>query len=224
MRTDFHLTNKNQQAFICPLHFCCRCGSWEDASTDILFPCRSSTPVLPLTQNPSCLGRRCPKAMHEKCMSRKIRDNPTRVWRVVLDKEGQISPFSQVSENFFYCGRHQTQSMLQGPVHSAPLFSDNLWKRWRKAYALKFRCLKSSAEFIPERTKTSTSEDLSVALAALNVQNLEQAKIQQDEMRMNRKKRIRAGRCSDEKELKGVLAEVIAKRKQRSRLQLWAMI
>lgn len=145
----------------------------------------------------SHLLRRCPKALHERCMSRKIHEDPTRIWRAMLNKDGTLSQHTQVSENFFYCGRHQTQNMMQGPMHEGKLFSKQLWKRWRTAYALKFRCLASSAEYIPTWTRIR-SEDLSVALSALNEGVMPTSGIQTEPWRIVNRKRIRMERHESE--------------------------
>eukprot|EP00210_Caulerpa_lentillifera_P008007 g7646.t1 len=134
--TELHLGMKprTKDSFICPLHFCKICGSRESHENDILFPCR-----------------RCPVAFHERCMSRKLRDDPTRVWKAILKEDGTVSECSQVSCNFIYCPKHRTQNMMYGPEHDTDLFTPQIWKKWRIAYAYKFRSLNSSVPFLPQR-------------------------------------------------------------------------
>ena len=211
---DFHLVNRRRGAFVCPLHFCCHCGTAEDTSTDLLFPCKQVTLFSLLTDE--WKRRRCPKAMHERCMPRKIRENPTRIWKAAVNKDGRLLEFTQVSENFFYCEKHQTQNMMQGPVHDAPLFSESLWKRWRTAYALKFRCLESSEPYIPERNRRCLGEDLSVALAALNVQRESSKSIENEALRIAQKKRMRPQNCKSEEELRSALQAVLNREEDQS--------
>ena len=161
-------------------------------------------------------NRRCPKAMHESCMPRKIRDNPTRIWKAAVSKDGRLLEFTQVSENFFYCENHQTQNMMQGPVHDAPLFSETLWKKWRTAYALKFRCLKSSEPYIPERNRRCLGEDLSVALAALNVQRDSSKSFENEALRIAQKKRMRPQNRKSEEELRSAFQAVLDREEDQS--------
>lgn len=183
--TELHLgiKVKTKNSFICPLHFCKSCGSREDHQDDALFPCR-----------------RCPVAFHERCMSRKLRDDPTRVWKAVLKEDGTVSETSQVSCNFIYCTKHRTQNMMHGPEHETDLFTQQIWKKWRIAYAMKFKSLKSSIPFLPERNHRAFSlggvgrnlSDFAVAASVLgnsNTDSLAQAEVFLKETHLHKRRK-----------------------------------
>lgn len=158
--------------------------------------------------------RRCPIALHFNCMPKKISDNPTRVWQAAKDKDGNLLSCSQVSEDFFYCERHETRNMLQGPVQELNLFKDSLWKKWRTSLAMKFRCLESSASFLPARPRTLT-EDLSVALAALNVDK-DVPETTKSSWRVVIKKRTRSDRYASDGDVIAPMNDVLRKREEKS--------
>lgn len=148
-------------------------------------------------------------------MSKKVANDPTRIWRALVDKDGKLLKNTQVSQNFFYCTRHQTQNTMQGPVQECPMFSDKIWRRWRKTYALKFRCLESSTPFLPDRSATQT-EDLTVALMALNSRATQTLTLQTDAYKVAQKKRMRTAHYANEGEMIEALVAVIHKGQEKS--------